>query len=111
VKVVTNRAKSTWAWYPGAVSNLTSKGFGWPDRRHEALYGGVGAAIALLPDLTGDPDRGQLGKGRDALTQIVEIGRQLVRPADLARTIGWRLKCALDVFAHRLWIAARYAEQ
>jgi hypothetical protein len=28
VKVVTKRAKSTCAWYPGAVSNLTSKGFG-----------------------------------------------------------------------------------
>ena len=75
-----------------------------PDGRDEALHRRVGTLVAALADLAGEADGAQIGEGRHPLAQIVEIGRQLVRPADLARPIDRRLEPAFDVFAHRLWI-------
>ena len=56
--------------------------------------------------VTGKPDRRQVGKSVDALTQITEVGSQLVRSADLTRPVGWQLKPAFDIFSYRLRIAA-----
>jgi hypothetical protein len=78
------------AWDPGFEEIADTK----------ALYCSVGAVVAAFSDLTAQPNGSQVGKGRDALAQVVER-RKLARPPDLARTVGWRLEPALDVFVHR----------
>ena len=109
---VTKRAKSTCACWPAGVSKRTSKGLGpllRPDGRNEALHRRIGADVAALADLAGQPDGAQVGEGRDALAQIVEVGRELAGPADLTRTVDRQLEAARDVFADGLGIAPRAA--
>ena len=77
-----------------------------PDRGDEALHRGVSAGIAALAQLARQSRRGQLRESRHPLAQIVEIGGELVRPADLTRSIDRQLQAALDVFANRLRITA-----
>jgi hypothetical protein len=77
-----------------------------PDRRHEALHGGVASFVATLAELPGQPDGTEIGEGRHPFAKIVEIRRELARPADLARSIGRRLEPAFDVFANRLRVTA-----
>jgi hypothetical protein len=77
-----------------------------PDRRHESLHGGVGPLVATFPEFAGEPDGTQIGEGRYPLAQVIEIGRELARPADLTWPIGRRLEPAFDVFAHRLRVPA-----
>jgi hypothetical protein len=77
-----------------------------PDRRHKAFYRRVGPAIAAFPDLAGKSDGGQVGEGGSALTQIIEIRRELARSADLTRAVSRQLEPAFDVFPHRLRVAA-----
>jgi len=76
------------------------------DHRHEALHRRVGAAVAPLLDLAGEPDRRQVRKSRDALTQIVEIGSELVWSANLTWPVGRQLEPAFNVLSYRLRIAA-----
>ena len=75
------------------------------DRRNEALHGGVGAGVAELADFTGQSGRGEIREGAEPLSEVVEKGCQLVRPADLAWSVGRQLQAALDVSAHGLRIA------
>ena len=77
-----------------------------PDRRDEALHRGVSAGIAALAQLARQSRCGQIRESRDPLAQIVEVGGELVRPADLTRSVDRQLQAALDVFADRLRITA-----
>ena len=81
------------------------------DRGHEPLHRRVGAGISTFADLARQPNGTEVRKRNDALTQISEIGRELVRAPGLPGPIGGRFQAARDVFADRLRIAAQYAEQ
>ena len=54
------------------------------DRRDKALHGRVGAGIAPLTELARQPRGGQFREGGHPLAQVIEIGRKLVRPSNLA---------------------------
>ena len=91
----------------GLKADLERLGLGLrSDRRNVAFDRGVGAPVAALLDLARQPLCTQIGIGRDTLTQIVEIGCKLARPADPARPVDRRLEAAFDVFADRLGIAS-----
>ena len=77
------------------------------DRGEEALHRGIGADIAELADLAGQPRGTQIRKGGHPLAQEFEIGCQLARSADRTRPVDRRLNAALDVFAHGLRVTSR----
>ena len=77
------------------------------DRGQIALHRRIGAAIAELADLAGQPRGAQIRKGGHALAQKIQVGRELARPPDRARTVSRRLDAALDIFADRLRISPR----
>jgi hypothetical protein len=65
----------------------------------------VGAGIAHLPDLAGQPHCGQIREGGDALTQDRQIWRKLAGAVNRSRAVSGRLDPAFDVFAHCFGIA------
>jgi hypothetical protein len=79
----------------------------WTDRGEIALHRGIGADIAELADLAGQPRGAQVRKGGHALAQEIQIGRQLARPSRATRPIRRSLDAALDVFADGLWVTPR----
>jgi hypothetical protein len=79
----------------------------WPDRRDEALHRRIGAFITALANLAGQADGREIGIGGNAFMQVIDKGRDLVRPPHLARTIDGEIEPTFDVFADRLGIAAR----
>ncbi len=86
-------------------ADLVGLGLGRPDRGHEPLHRGVGARVAALTQLAGQAHRAEIGEGRDALAQIVEVGCELARSSGLAGAVGRRFQAALDVLADRLRVA------
>ena len=85
-------------------ADLVGLGLARPDRGHEPLHRGVGARVAALTQLASQAHGAQIREGRDALAQIVEIGRELARASGLAGAVGRRFEAALDVLADRLWV-------
>lgn len=77
------------------------------DRGDEPLYRRIGARVAALADLACQANGAQVAERRDPLAQIIEIRRELARPANAPRTVSRRLKTLGDVFADCLWIAPR----
>lgn len=62
------------------------------DRRHEPLHGRLGAGVAALAQLPRQACRRQFGEGRNPLAHVIEIGRDLIGPANLARPVGRQLR-------------------
>src|SRR5712691_9969771 len=77
------------------------------DRGEEALHRRIGAEIAELADLAGQPHGAELGEGDHSLAQKSHERDELAGPPNRPRSINRCLNAALDVFAHRLWITAR----
>lgn len=95
---------------PGLEADLVRLGaMLGPDRREVTLHRRVGAHVAHLPDLAGQPRGGQVRKCRHPLAQELHVRSDLARPARRARTVDRNLDAPLDVFAHGLGIAPRSA--
>src|SRR6478672_1555018 len=77
------------------------------NRGREPLHRRVGAGAAALAKLARQPDSTQVRECGDALTQILEIRRELARPPSLPRAVGGWLKTACDILADRLRVAPR----
>jgi len=77
------------------------------DRGQEALHRRIGAGVAELTDLAGQPHGAEFGESDHPLAQKSHERRELAGPPHRPRSVNRRLNAALDVFTHRLWITAR----